>query len=211
MATDWYARWAKLYAEVFGLRDEGDLRALLAWEDALSASEGDLYASSDWLAANPAAFGTTDARFAGRLAMHLGALRVALREQRAIAYRRELSEIDRHGTCTRCGNTGRVVVAHVSGVRGGEWVPLKVARGGAHYYTMAVWCPCRLGRWLEGNHDQKHGAMLHLEQYERANPQWEEQVERRRREQAALAALSPPSPEWAALMNRLVEQCENGG
>ena len=206
MASDWYARWAAVYAEVFGLNDEADLRTLLAWEEALGAGESELFAAGEWLTANPGAFGRTEARFAGRLAMHLGALQYALREGKAIAYRRELASVQEQGTCVLCSGSGRLIVPHLSGVRDGAWVPMKVARGGATYYTMAVWCACRLGRWLEGQQNAKWGTMLNIDQYARKNPGWESQSARRADARRSLDALGKPSPAWDDLVVRLMKQ-----
>lgn len=217
MVAAWYAEWVTRHATLFGMGSDADVKTLLSWEDVFTAAEytvAELKAATDWLAANPAAFGSVEARYAGKAAAHLEAIQARIRETRAVVYRAEsVTETD-YGRCVLCGGTGRVIVPHVRGVKAGQWVPIAAARGGASYYTMAVLCSCVRGEWVRSRNaqhvaeklDPKGLSVLTLARYEQMNPNWQVQMEQRKREQLAAAALRPASPEFAAVVDRLRKQ-----
>ncbi len=207
----WFTEWARHHATVFGILDEAGLAMLASWEPLFLAAGylgPELHLATDWLAVNAPPRFRTD---------HLPALRQRLLDRRAVAYAaaQDAREDDR-GTCVRCGGNGREVVPHPAGAVGGEWRPLRAFEGGRPlYYTLAVFCPCPLGRWaLERT--RKHAAdklearrlrTLTLEEYQAANPRWQQQLWQRDREQRAEAALGPPPlPRWAAVVGRIRER-----
>ena len=203
----WFEAWAENYATVFGLRDAGDLAGLLAWEPVLAATAVELRDATAWLVANPRALGTSEGRYAGKLALHLAALQARLRDCRAVRYQRTVDarERDDRGTCTLCGGSGRVVVPHRAGVQGDNWVPLTVARGGPSYYTEAVLCSCALGNWFGSRMEAEKRPGPFVE-YEAINPAWRVQMAARLVQQAAAAALTEPLPSLRAVVGRLADQ-----
>ncbi len=177
----WFEAWAVHHGTVFGL-SESETPTLLSWEGALGATAEELYSATAALATNPRQFGESEARFAGKLTLHLTLLVSQIREQRSAAVSQQADPRDTLGTCTLCSSSGWVIVPHPNGLADGEWVPQRKARGGASYYTVAVLCSCALGRWM-GQHRKSAG--LTLQQYDRLNPRWPIQVARREREEAA--------------------------
>lgn len=185
MAQEWFDRWAVSYATTFGLRDE-DLKMVLSWYSIFHAAnytEAELNQATQSIAGDPAGLAKAagEARFLGRAHAHLGAIHASIREQRAVLYRRESEECDRLGTCDLCGGSGRVVVPLVTSEMSGEWRPLKISRGGASYYTMAVTCRCAIGNWFR-HHTQSECCPMSLESYERMNRNWPRQLQLRERE-----------------------------
>lgn len=178
-----YLAWSAKYAALVGWRsDDVEMsKRFLAWSDYFQAAG---YTVAMLEMATPLVLAMTPApQFAKQ---HLDALRAQIENIRAVEYRREvaLQEEDPRGRCVTCSNTGRVIVPHHMGVRSGEWVPMKVARGGASFYTEAVLCPCPLGRWF-GEHSrlarpgQPEQQMMTLATYEQVNPDWREHLEQR--------------------------------
>ena len=202
-----YAKWTNYHATVFAVRKREDLETLQSWRRVFNAARYtyiELCEATDWLAAND------PPRF---LQDHLRALHDCIGRGRAVDYRRADVEPDTNGTCTDCGGTGRVVVPHPRGISNGEWVAIKVARGGQSFYTAAVLCSCKLGRWYgqRGNPDM---PMMTLEEYEKINPNWVEQREARWRLQVTEASLEGPlDARLQAAIDRLVtrtSQAVNG-
>lgn len=199
MAEEWFNVWCLRHANVFGIANANGLAMIASWEDLFAAagySAADLNDATDWLATHaPPKF----------LNEHLGAITNRIRDRKAVDGRRESLEVHDRGSCTTCGGTGHVTVPHPGGVVDGEWVPQRFARGGATYYTVAVYCRCALGRWFEGRHDNDEKTW-NLDRYEPRNPRWRVHMESRRSERNARASLGPVDDGWTDLVDHLLRQ-----
>lgn len=197
-----FTEWAFHHSKIFGLT-EAETRTLLSWEEIFfDYLPDELTRATTELARTPGAF--AEDRFAGKMAMHLAAIQRRVKDFRAIAYRKRVDEtrLDQ-GTCLICSGTGRVIVPHAKGISGGRWVPIKTARGGACYYTMAVLCHCGLGRWIEGQGDPEKREWR-LEEYAAFNPGWPGQMLSRDQEQRAAAKASAGSAGFDAALTEVL-------
>ena len=123
-----------------------------------------------------------------KLKDHRGILLGLIRDWQAVTYSRSLQAEKTRGTCTTCSGTGWVVVPSLSGMRYGKWLPLKVARGGSHYYTVAVLCNCHVGDMKSQRiktTDRRPDPPLRLEQYAVKNPNWRQQLAEHSRQLSA--------------------------
>lgn len=189
-----FRSWVAYHAELFGL-GEADVKTMLAWYVVMLSSgyeADDLRAASDLLARQPdrMAKEAGKAAYLGKHMMLLAALHACVRESRAVEYRREAGQVEDLGTCTLCGSSGMVRVPLVTREMGGRWEAMKAGAYGATYYTCAVACTCRLGRWKYDRSDPEKRP-LRLEDYERRNPRWREQLDLRKRAAVAEAELRP--------------------
>jgi hypothetical protein len=189
VVRDEYKVWVNYYVTAFALRSDEDLRTVLSWWEVLhSEAPEDLYEATNLLLRSS---------YPSFLRDHLRELTAFLRLLRAERLPDGSwsdAEGDR-GSCVLCGGSGRVIVPHPRAVRDGEWVPLHVARGGAHWYTCAVCCACALGRWY-GQHGlvrrgREQKALMSLDAYERLNPNWYRHMSVRAQQVASIARLSP--------------------
>lgn len=200
----WFDDWATRHATIFGL-DAERMKTVLSWEPLFMAAGytmAELNGTTDWLAMNaPPKFWPE----------HLPAITGRIRDLRAVEYRTEVDPLADRGTCTTCGGTGRVVVPHVAGIVEGRWVPIAAVAGRPQRYTMAVWCRCALGKWVEArsgraleNMATREMRPMGLDEYEGTNPRWRVQMadhERELQERSKLAG--PMSREWTELVERL--------
>lgn len=190
MAEPWFVTWAEKHALTFAMNDDAFLQTLLSWEDLFAAagySREDLASATTALATSGVQLQRWD---------HLAAITKHVRERKAVE-RRDAPPDDPRGKCATCEGTGFVVVPHPEGVVEGEWVPQKVARGGATYYTVAVHCHCPLGRWFHGRRTgagSKYQGTWTLAAYEEKNPRWRVQIEARRQESLERSRLSSRKP-----------------
>ena len=186
---EFYAQWAAYHCEVFGLGDR-DLKTLLSWRELFLTAgyqAGELRAATDAIALDPGSLG---GMYQSKMTAHLTAIQSRIRNGRAIVLERSKPSERERGTCTKCGGCGYVTVPHPASIRDGEWKPMLVARANATYYTAAVVCSCALGRWLVDNGKTKRrrttgtdDRILRLEDYERINPDWQEQLAAHRKMQ----------------------------
>lgn len=182
-----YQEWAQHHCSVFGLLSPAEVRMVGSWQevfDARNCTAEELRAATNYLAghAPPAA--------------HNGEAHLRALNARIAAVRRsidnEREKDDERPVCTRCGNTGRVIVPHVKCVQAGEWVA-KPFR-----YTMAVACTCIAG--MDGNRvrftvteDGKTFRLPTIVEYELKNPNWRSQVRQQERVAKAMArAVTDP-------------------
>ncbi len=211
----WFEAWARAYAIVFGLSPD-ELAVVFGWEDFFIASgfvAEDLDEATRVLSQDPGAMvrRAGEAKFLGKCPIHLAAIQSFMRDRRAVSYEREVETYeDRYGACPHCGGSGRVVVPLLAGVRDGEWVPLRVARGSATWYTAAVACSCRLGEWLnqrlaDSSGKKQRQPLMTLGSYESKNPRWRIQMAARIRAQTAKVRIGNPklAASLAAIMKRL--------
>lgn len=198
-SADWYTRWASRHCEIFCLHGEQVLTSFLAWRDLFAAAG---YTEQDLVAATAKMAVGRPPRYASE---HRLAIQRVVAELHAIELRREIDRPDR-GQCATCNGSGRVTVPHLAGVSGGEWVPVKVARGGPSWYQTAVLCLCPLGRWFFNRIPDPEKRPMSLDFYEAKNPRWRVQMEKRRREQIEEAKLIPDQKGWRELMRRLLDQ-----
>jgi hypothetical protein len=177
-----FEQWAQRHAEIFGMTSEAELKSILAWRDLFDAAgyrSDELEAATRYLALRPAELAAGDERFGGKMLMHLAAVQRRIIDCRALIYRADVAEIEQtRGTCTLCSGSGRVIVPHRLAIEFGEWMPIKVARGGlgATYYQ-AVLCTCPLGRWVGAHITKDEHRPSRLEDYEKENPAWRWQLE----------------------------------
>jgi hypothetical protein len=214
--TGQYVEWLKQHATAFGVTDPAELTMMRSWQTVLGPYDPRLlHQATDRLLA---------CEYPSFIRDHLRALLALLCDLTAAEVERVTgfaSQGDR-GSCGLCGGTGRVTVPHPRAVHGGEWVPLKVARGGAAYYTCAVCCTCPLGRWYEEHSEGRSGggepaAPMALRDYERTNPLWREQLAEREQllaaELAATAALQGRTPQeraTAVALDRILRRLTEG-
>ena len=166
-----FSEWATRHATIFGFAFESELGTLLSWFDVFRNCEArELHAVTDEMSRRP---GETP-----KLRDHRGILLGLLREWRAVSYSRSLENAETRGACTTCSGYGWVVVPALQGVKYGNWVPLKVARGGSHYYTSAVLCSCHVGA-MKGERirttERRPDPPMRLERYATLNPNWRQQ------------------------------------
>ena len=215
--SDWYAAWSEEYARMFGIRDDADLRTIMSWRFVFSAtrtSEAEMKAASLWLARNVGVLGEVKERFGGKMTMHLSAVQRALREVRALdkdrIEARQREQETRLGSCTTCGSSGMVTVPNPKHVEGGEWRPVRIARGGSgpSYYTCAVLCSCALGRWKADRQGERR--QMTLEQYHAENPDWRQQLEERAEERRAEATATPAPDEWRRCVQAVMDRFFSG-
>jgi hypothetical protein len=208
----WFVQWVRKHASVFGLNDAKELKTLLSWLELFLAagySRDDLDAATTWMASRLDLLAGDKTRFLGKMGQHLALIQGFIRQQRSVAYRdaEERNRDGELGTCVRCSGAGALVVPHLQGVRKGEWVPISTATGHPYFYTMAILCPCPLGRWRGENVADPERRPMTLAAYEAHNPRWMVQMERRREELNRQAALAAPHGDerLTALLKRLAE------
>ena len=190
-----FARWAERHATTFGIASHEEIATIQAWERVFTAcayEADDLEQATDNLAANADLLARSDEKFLGRMSMHLAAIQRTIRQARAIAYAGKRSRYEAEmGECVHCSGTGRVVVPHIASVRDQKWEPMNVGSAPS-WYTMAVLCTCSLGKWF-AEHTPKlppEKTVLTLDAYERANPDWRDQLAARQTAQLAEANVN---------------------
>lgn len=193
-----FSDWLKHHCTVFSIYDPERIETVASWQplfDAAGYTAAELTTATDWLAMNASPKYPSD---------HLGAIRSRLTDQRALDYRR--AEDAYPSQCVLCGGTGRLVVPHLAGVRDGQWLPLRLTRIRATYYTCAVRCSCARGRF--GKFDGQRGGvtLLSIEEYERRNPGWRKQLVRREQEQRAQADLAPVDSAWQKTVQGIMDR-----
>src|SRR5260370_12176398 len=130
---DDFKRWARNHALIFGFTPEQEL-TVLSWRDIFVAKAytmDELRAATNALASRPPVY-------AG---MHLAAIHDAIQSMRAVDYHKE-AQLTLRSECSLCGNSGRVTVPHIKGIKDGEWMPIQTTRAGGGYYTMAALRSC---------------------------------------------------------------------
>ncbi len=173
MKVDTYEGWVEYHATVFCIRGDADTGMLLEWANIFRRAGYDvaeLVAASGTLALNPPDYRDK----------HLARLQQLMREARSgAAKRRDAAAEDRFGTCTDCGNSGRVVVPHPRIWDGLAWA------------TLAVTCHCRLGHVFEDQYRAYFNArrdglgfLTYLE-YTKRFPSWKDEWDRRKEELVA--------------------------
>ena len=197
MAPDWFDAWAFQHATIFGFSD-GELTTILSWRERFLTAgylRAELDEATKWLASNPQQVAANGMAYLGKMTAHLAALQTRIHDQRAVEYQTGAAQKESElGTCVLCSGTGWVVVPHLGGILAGEWMPQKIARAAASYYTQSVLCSCALGNWLAPKMEFKTIAgkvmnAMTLESYQRKNPRWKIQLEKRRQRQWKLARL----------------------
>ncbi len=173
--ADWFERWVKHHATVFGMDRAEDLATFLSWRKLflrVGYTEAELREATDWLALNDPPTWRVE---------HLKAIQARIRSRRIEL--REQKPADGSGEsypdCHICHGAAWVIVPDLRAVSGGEW-------NGKH--TCAVLCSCPYGHKESLRH--KKFVPVRLSSYERRNPGWADQVERHRVESAAVAKES---------------------
>lgn len=214
----WFDEWLGEYLSVLGIEGESEVRQAAAWEAVFAAAgftEAEVRRAGAEVLANLPQLADSPDRFLGKVPMHLAALQRRVRQRRAVQFTHspDTSADDRLGACVLCKGTGRVVVPHPASVAGGAWVGTTgTTRSNAvQFYALAVVCRCFRGAALRDRLDRQRSKFVLLEEYDRQNPHWAAQLERRRREESAERRARPPgnSPEeqrWQQLVLSLSGQ-----
>lgn len=193
-SNDEWGEWVDFYGGCFGWLSDADLRMFDAWRRVFAASGytmAELRDAAKALAANPPKWRSD----------HLARIHQHVRESRfaaQVAREREAREANEKKPCELCGDTGLVVVPHSRAVVNGEWR--------APFYTMGVACECGAGfsvrspmirrydAWVENNRKGKMPPVIaRLQDYERENPFWREQVRQKAEAQKAEVAAREAS------------------
>lgn len=197
--------WAAHHCRVFGLAPD-QVRTVFSWLPILERAGwtgAELVRATDWLLTHdPPQWFPRD---------HLAGLRAQVNAGRARERPADVDPLTGEdvAVCVRCGGAGRLVVPDLRQVQGGQWLPRPTARSVA-WDTCAVRCSCARGRLRHYGTvavDGRPHDLMQLDAYEHANPGWQSQLERRRREERALAELDgPPTGRLAEVLARLAGQ-----
>lgn len=178
---DGFKQWASQHCTAFGF-GEAQWPTVATWEryfDLAGFTASQLSEATGWLLLH------SPPRFVGD---HPAALAQRVRSQRAVTL--EKPEDDDRPRCVKCNGSGMLIVPHMLGVLGGQWVGVKVAwSGSVQFYTCCIRCDCNRGRFLNCVNRQGQ-SLMPLEDYAPHNPSWHEQMRRRDRELAEQAALT---------------------
>jgi hypothetical protein len=202
-----YDAWVMKHAEAFGLTWDGELAALGCWYDSLRVFEpAELHAATAAMLASGQTY--------RRVSDHLPAVIVHVRATRRDAARADdtAAALDPDlGRCGLCGSSGHVAVPLVRLPGGGE------VRVMADYETVVV-CRCAKGRWVQDRQAGMGSRQMTLEQYERLNPEWRDQLAERRAharqvlldqraaDEAAGVRRSEEDEAWDRLMARILRR-----
>lgn len=179
MSKTW-KEWVDYHAKMFAF-DERSMIAAATWVGQFKArkfSPDELCEITDWLAMNDPPRWPDD---------HLTKIRERMDRIRAVEINRK-EESDK-SICTLCGNTGRIIVPHPDCCPNFQWDP--IAHGYPFRYRACVRCRCWRGK--SGNFDPrpvegvKQEKMITIDDYERFNPYWRDQVKEREEEFRAIS------------------------
>ncbi len=203
---NWFDDWLNEYLTALGITDPAEVAQAATWQrvfELLRYSEAEVRAATDAILRDVGQLARSEGRFLGKVPQHLAALQHHVNRSRAVEYDPPTVAANEHGelgTCCLCGGSGWVVVPHPAGVRDGQWVQVKVARGGASFYTASVICLCPLGSWVLNRLSGRPKQPATLRSYERGNPRWRQQMAAR---EAAGKATRRPDEAWDTLAARL--------
>lgn len=162
MTIDPFWEWATYHAALFGLDGDKDVETFMAWKTLFAAAgytAAELREASDWIALNDTPKWRSE---------HLAKLQERIRTKRREDRARPAQPEQAYPDCNECHGTGWVCdLPHLGQVFGGEW------KGES---TCAVFCRCSWGTREYARHRERKA--MTLDQYERRNPSWREQVER---------------------------------
>lgn len=184
--SDWFESWAINHATIFGLSEDAEISAIMAWREALGATDEELADATRYLSQNLEALTVPkDMPYPGKMTVHLMALRKRILWERAKRYEVEKPTWeDKYGTCARCSSSGFVIVPHLKFVKDGVWIPQIGGAGEEIFHTFAVQCHCALGNWARDHTKQKS---MTLESYQASNPGWAEQLNSRKKQERAMS------------------------
>jgi hypothetical protein len=176
MTPEKYAEWARMHAELFGLRDAADARLVSLWAPCLMPFDFEELCDASYAVA-------TDPRDARRFREnHLSMLREAVLAKRAEAAARECDRLDTmysRAECSDCFGVGLVRVPHPDWITGGELTR-------AFFIAVACLCPVGIARFNSINcrlAEADH-RIIDLTQYEVLCPDWRQILAARQETQA---------------------------
>lgn len=177
---------------------------LLSWFDVFrNCDKNELHAATDEMSRKS---GETP-----KLKDHRGIILGMIRDWKSVAYSRSLEQAETRGACTTCSGTGWVMVPALHGVKYGQWVPLKVARGGSHYYTTAVLCSCHVGDMKSQRiktTERRPDPPMRLQRYSELNPNWRQQTEEHHRQ--LLAEGRAEKNEFTDMLDAMLAKLRSG-
>lgn len=164
-----WLRWANYHRTFFGWKSDSDGEMVASW---VGFFRGEGYLPEEMITATKKIASLVPPPFQREHHLnHLANfLKLARAEESKIALRQNDELVNHPVPCRVCRNFGIVTVPHLKGVVRGEWMT---------NYTAGVYCNCYAGSKYSKSVNSKGESMTSLHAYERYNPLWEAQLDRR--------------------------------